>query len=73
MEEKTRPVTGGNGNGSEHWRTPRTNRDWWPNALDLKLLSPPNPLGNPMGDDFDYAAEFATLDLEALKRTSPRC
>jgi catalase-peroxidase len=32
------------------------------------LLDPPNPLGNPMGEDFDYAAEFATLDLDALKR-----
>jgi catalase-peroxidase len=65
---RTGPVTGGNGVGAEHWRTPRTNRDWWPNALDLKPLQPPNPLGNPLGDDFDYAAEFATLDLDALKK-----
>jgi catalase-peroxidase len=65
---KTRPAASENGQGSEHWRTPRTNRDWWPNALDLKLLQPPSPLGNPMGEDFDYAAEFATLDLDALKR-----
>ena len=67
-ETKTGPVTGETSNGSKHWQTSRTNRDWWPNALDLKLLDPPNPLGNPMGEDFDYAAEFATLDLDALKR-----
>jgi catalase-peroxidase len=67
-ETKTGPVTGETSNGSEHWRASRTNRDWWPNALDLKLLDPPNPLGDPMGEDFDYAAEFATLDLDALKR-----
>jgi catalase-peroxidase len=70
MEDtETRPVAASeNGKGSEHWRTPRTNRDWWPNALDLKLLQPPNPLGSPMGEDFDYAAEFASLDLDALKK-----
>src|SRR5205823_4030632 len=62
------PVTVETSNGSKHWRTSRTNRDWWHNALDLKLLDPPSPLGNPMGEDFDYAAEFATLDLDALKR-----
>ena len=67
-ETKTGPVTGETSNGSKHWRTSRTNLDWWPNALDLKLLDPPNPLGNPMGEDFDYAAEFGTLDLDALKR-----
>ena len=67
-ETKTGPVAGETSKGSEHWRTPRTNLDWWPNALDLKLLQPPNPLGDPMGEDFDYAAEFATLDLDALKR-----
>ncbi|HET7571102.1 MAG TPA: catalase/peroxidase HPI [Gaiellaceae bacterium] len=67
-ETTTRPAATENGSGAEHWLTPRTNRDWWPNALDLKLLQPPSPLGDPMGEDFDYAAEFATLDLEALKR-----
>ncbi|MFL5915777.1 MAG: catalase/peroxidase HPI [Gaiellaceae bacterium] len=68
MEEtQTRPVTSESGKGSEYWWTARTNRDWWPSALDLKLLQPPNPLGDPMGEDFDYAAEFATLDLEVLK------
>ncbi|ROQ99835.1 catalase-peroxidase [Streptomyces sp. 2132.2] len=47
---------------------PRTNRDWWPNQLDLQVLHQHSPLANPMGDDFDYAKEFATLDVEALKR-----
>ena len=47
---------------------PRTNRDWWPNQLDLQVLHQHSPGANPMGDDFDYAAAFATLDLDALKQ-----
>ncbi|WP_223263842.1 catalase/peroxidase HPI [Rhodococcus sp. MTM3W5.2] len=47
---------------------PRTNRDWWPNQLDLQVLHQHSPLSDPMGEDFDYAAEFATLDVDALKR-----
>ncbi|MFI6144834.1 catalase/peroxidase HPI [Streptomyces sp. NPDC051109] len=47
---------------------PRTNRDWWPNQLDLQVLHQHSPLSDPMGDDFDYAKEFATLDVDALKR-----
>ncbi|MFI8399904.1 catalase/peroxidase HPI [Streptomyces sp. NPDC085463] len=47
---------------------PRTNRDWWPNQLDLQVLHQHSSLSNPLGEDFDYAAEFATLDLDALKR-----
>jgi catalase-peroxidase len=47
---------------------PRNNRDWWPNQLDLSVLHTHSPRSNPMDDDFDYAAEFATLDVEALKR-----
>jgi catalase-peroxidase len=46
---------------------PRSNRDWWPNQLDLQVLHQHSPRANPMGDDFDYAAEFETLDLDALK------
>jgi len=46
---------------------PRTNHDWWPNQLDLSVLHRHSPLSNPMGEDFDYAKEFATLDLDALK------
>ncbi|MFE9017433.1 catalase/peroxidase HPI [Streptomyces sp. NPDC007808] len=47
---------------------PRTNRDWWPNQLDLQILHQHSPRSNPMDGDFDYAKEFATLDLDALKR-----
>jgi catalase-peroxidase len=46
---------------------PRTNRDWWPNQLDLRVLHQHSPLSDPM-EDFDYAEEFETLDLDALKR-----
>ncbi|KQX46324.1 MULTISPECIES: catalase/peroxidase HPI [unclassified Streptomyces] len=47
---------------------PRTNRDWWPNQLDLQVLHQHSPLSDPMDEDFDYAAEFTSLDVEALKR-----
>ena len=46
---------------------PRSNQDWWPNALDLGVLHAHAPASNPLGEDFDYAAEFAKLDVEALK------
>ncbi|MFG1812308.1 catalase/peroxidase HPI [Kribbella sp. NPDC049174] len=46
---------------------PRTNRDWWPNQLDLSVLHPHHTRSNPLADDFDYAAEFAKLDVDALK------
>jgi catalase-peroxidase len=45
-----------------------TNQAWWPNQLDLSVLHPNPPAGDPMGDDFDYAKEFASLDLAAVKR-----
>ncbi|NUR06040.1 MAG: catalase/peroxidase HPI [Nocardioidaceae bacterium] len=44
-----------------------TNRDWWPNQLNLSILRKHNDVANPMGGDFDYAAEFQTLDLAAVK------
>ena len=47
---------------------PRTNRDWWPNQPDLSVLHQHSPLSNPMSEDFNYAEEFQTLDLGALKR-----
>ncbi|MFE2561449.1 catalase/peroxidase HPI [Streptomyces sp. NPDC059352] len=47
---------------------PRSNRDWWPDQLDLQVLHQHSPQSDPMGEDFDYAAEFATLDVDALKR-----
>ena len=46
---------------------PNTNRDWWPNQLNLKVLHQNSPAGNPMGPGFNYAEEFKKLDLEALK------
>lgn len=45
----------------------KTNKDWWPNQLNLKILSQNNPNTNPLGADFDYKTEFLKLDLEALK------
>ena len=47
---------------------PRTNSDWWPNMLDLSVLHTNPPSLNPLGEDYDYAAEFAKLDVEELKR-----
>jgi catalase-peroxidase len=47
---------------------PRGNRDWWPEQLDLSVLHRNSPVSDPMGEDFDYAKEFATLDLEALRK-----
>jgi catalase-peroxidase len=44
------------------------NRDWWSNQLNLKILRKNPAVANPMGQDFDYAAEFKTLDLDALRR-----
>ena len=48
--------------------TGRSNRDWWPNQLDLTVLHQNPPARDPMGAEFDYAEEFKTLDLEALKQ-----
>ncbi|WP_408906503.1 catalase/peroxidase HPI [Roseomonas sp. E05] len=46
----------------------RTNRDWWPNQLSLDMLHQKGLSGNPMGDDFDYAKEFRSLDYAAVKK-----
>ena len=48
--------------------SPRTNHDWWPNQLDLSVLRRHSSMSDPLGEDFDYAKEFQTLDLDALKR-----
>ncbi len=57
-----------------------TNKDWWPQSLDLAALRQHEAQSNPYGPDYDYAAEFATLDLAAVKEdirkvltTSPDC
>ena len=45
-----------------------TNQDWWPNELRVDLLAQHSSKSNPMGEDFDYAKEFNTLDLAAVKK-----
>lgn len=45
-----------------------SNRDWWPNQLNLNILHQHSSLSDPMGKDFDYTKEFNSLDLEALKK-----
>ena len=45
-----------------------TNRDWWPNQLDLSVLRQNSSLSNPMGDDFNYAEQFNKLDYFELKK-----
>ena len=45
----------------------KTNRDWWPNQLDLSILRKHSSLTNPMGEEFDYKKEFNSLDYQALK------
>jgi catalase-peroxidase len=44
----------------------RTNRDWWPNQLNIDVLHRNSSLSDPMGKDFDYAKEFKSLDLNAV-------
>ncbi|MBV8937521.1 MAG: catalase-peroxidase, partial [Alphaproteobacteria bacterium] len=44
----------------------RVNRDWWPNQLNLQVLHQHSSLSNPMGEAFDYAKEFQSLDLNAV-------
>ncbi len=44
------------------------NRDWWPNQLKLNILRQQSSLSNPMGEDFNYAKEFKSLDLQAVKK-----
>ena len=51
-----------------HAHRPHSNRDWWPNQLDLSVLRQNSPKSDPLGDDFNYAEAFAGLDVEALKR-----
>ncbi|HTE89922.1 MAG TPA: catalase/peroxidase HPI [Terriglobales bacterium] len=49
-----------------HGASAPTNRDWWPNQVNLKVLHQHSPLSDPMGEDFDYAKEFKSLDLNAV-------
>ena len=51
----------------------RSNRDWWPNQLNLQVLHQNSALSDPMGEAFDYAEEFKKLDLAGAEAaTSPR-
>ncbi|EJM82851.1 catalase/peroxidase HPI [Pseudomonas sp. GM74] len=45
-----------------------TNRDWWPNQLNLKILSQHSPKSDPLGGDFNYAEAYKSLDYQALKK-----
>ena len=45
-----------------------SNRDWWPNQLNLQILRQNTPKSNPLGEHFNYAEEFKKLDLEAVKK-----
>ncbi len=54
------------GVGSHVTATGPTNADWWPNQLNLNILHGQSSKSNPMGEDFDYAKEFQTLDLDAV-------
>jgi len=65
-EESKCPVTGRTGNPSAGGGT--SNKDWWPNQLNLKILHQHSSQSNPMGEGFNYAEEFKKLDLEAVKK-----
>ena len=54
--------------GHQSANSARGNRDWWPNQLNLKILHQHSPRSNPMGQAFDYAQAFATLDLETVRQ-----
>ena len=54
--------------GQQSANSARGNRDWWPNQLNLKILHQHSPRSNPMGQAFDYAQAFATLDLETVRQ-----
>jgi len=53
---------------AEGTKRPSTNRDWWPDSLNLSVLHAHSPRGNPLGEHFSYAEEFAKLDVNELRR-----
>jgi len=65
MDGSDNPNTGGC--PVMHGAGTRSNRDWWPNQLNLSILHQHAPASNPLGADFDYAEEFKKLDYQALK------
>ncbi len=62
-DESKCPVTGGH-----HRPTGSSNQDWWPEQLDLKILQENPPQADPMGESYDYATEFESLDLDAVRQ-----
>ncbi len=66
----TCPVTGASAEASSQHTAAGSysNRDWWPNQLNLQILHQNSPLSNPLGENFDYAEEFKKLDLDAVKQ-----
>ena len=68
-EESKCPVTGKSATPAHPMGSRGTsNQDWWPNQLNLRILHQHPAKGNPMGEDFNYAEEFKTLDLAAVKQ-----
>ena len=65
-KESKCPVTGATGHKNDISST--TNRDWWPNQLNLKILHQNPAMRNPIGEAFNYAEEFKNLDFKALKK-----
>ncbi|RNL82669.1 catalase/peroxidase HPI [Halostreptopolyspora alba] len=72
MSENNEEATGGcpvaHGGRLPHPTQGEANRYWWPDRLNLKILAKNHPATDPMGEDFDYAEEFKSLDLPAVKR-----
>ncbi|NOU69377.1 catalase/peroxidase HPI [Paenibacillus sp. LMG 31461] len=62
------PFPHGNGSATSHKSSGTTNKNWWPNQLNLNILHQHDRKSNPLGDDFDYAEEFGKLDYPALKQ-----
>ena len=63
--ESTCPIL--NANHANATMGARSNRDWWPNQLNLSILHQDPPAGNPLGESFDYAAAFEALDVDAVR------
>ena len=60
------PVVHGGARHASH--TGRSNREWWPNQLNLKILHQNCVMANPLGEAFSYADEFRKLDLDAVRQ-----
>ncbi len=67
-ETKTGKCPVAHGPGANATGASRSNRDWWPDQLDLSILHQNPPAGNPLGAGFDYAEAFSRLDLAAVKQ-----